>query len=360
MGIYHTYLDRNRFKSLRENILGDFIGGYIMDNQSANSVMCEYCIDMVKYSINTRVSMEEIDGIKFEFEEQYAICNECNNEIYVAELHDKNLYSYNEAYKKAKGIITIEEIQSIIDKYDIGKKPLSKILGWGENTVTRYLNGDFPKKDYSDKLKSIMESPYKLLDLLEENNSQISSKSYEKYRANIIKYINEQQLPIEDIAEYIVSEIDVTPKALQKILYYIQGFSVAFNNKFMFSNLPQAWQHGPVYRDIYNHYSNFKYNVIDTSEYNIELNINNNDKMLIDCVLKYFGRFNGDILEQTTHIESPWLNAREGLASNAPSSNPIDLDDIRQYFNNVKSKYNMINYSDIKQYIDDAVSKIQY
>ena len=67
--------------------------------------MCEYCIDMVKYSINTRVSMEEIDGIKFEFEEQYAICNECNNEIYVAGLHDKNLYSYNEAYKKAKGII---------------------------------------------------------------------------------------------------------------------------------------------------------------------------------------------------------------------------------------------------------------
>ncbi len=331
-----------------------------MNNQEVNSAMCEYCIDMVEYSTNTKMSIEEVDGIKFEFEEQYAICNECNNEIYVAEIHDKNLESYNESYKKAKGIITIEEIQLIIDKYNIGKKPLSKILGWGDNTVSRYLNGDFPKKEYSDKLKSIMNSPYKLLDSLEENKAQISVNNYNKYKSNIIKSINEKQIPIEDVAAYIISRRDVTPKALQKILYYIQGFSVAFNNTFIFNDVPQAWQHGPVYRNIYNYYSKFQYNIIYTTKSNLELNINNNDKMLIDHVIKYFGKFNGDILEQITHIEKPWLNARNGLPLNSPSQNAINLDDIREYFNEVKTKYHMINYGDIKQYIDDEVDKLFY
>ena len=39
-------------------------------------------------------------------------------------------------------IIKNTEIKLIIEKYNIGKRPLSIILGLGEVTITRYLNDD--------------------------------------------------------------------------------------------------------------------------------------------------------------------------------------------------------------------------
>ena len=52
-------------------------------------------------------------------------------------------------------IITIEEILEILEKYNIGKKPLSLVLGWGEVTIIRYLDGSIPDKLHSDVLFSI-------------------------------------------------------------------------------------------------------------------------------------------------------------------------------------------------------------
>ena len=35
-------------------------------------------------------------------------------------------------------VITKKEIEEILIKYNIGKKPLSLVLGWGEVTIIRY------------------------------------------------------------------------------------------------------------------------------------------------------------------------------------------------------------------------------
>ena len=42
---------------------------------------------------------------------------------------------------------TITIIESIMSKYNIGKRPLSLLLDWGELTITRYLKGMPPKKN---------------------------------------------------------------------------------------------------------------------------------------------------------------------------------------------------------------------
>lgn len=321
--------------------------------------MCEHCRSKEEYEVFIRETDEDIDNIRFTYNEEYAVCRKCKNEIYVGEIHDRNLYNYNEAYKKSVGLITINEIEEILEKYNIGKKPLSILLGWGENTIIRYLKGDFPNKKYSEVLSSILKSPDYMYMLLEENKSNITSKAYDKCKSRVIEYLSNTELSIDSIAKYIVSKRDVTPKALQKILYFIQGFSLAFNDKLMFDNIPQAWVHGPVYPEIYNYYSDFKYNIIDEIEVEEDLNIEENDKVLIDVILKYFSRYNGNILEEITHIEKPWMEARIGLTKNQASKNPIDLISIDNYFKQVKDKYNMINYYDIKQYLDDMIDKIE-
>jgi hypothetical protein len=52
-----------------------------------------------------------------------------------------------------EAIITADEIKLILDRYRIGKKPLAKLLGWGETTIIRYMEGDIPTNEYSNKLR---------------------------------------------------------------------------------------------------------------------------------------------------------------------------------------------------------------
>lgn len=334
-----------------------------MNNSHDRSVMCEHCRESVEYKVFSREVNEEVDGVMINYTEEYAVCNNCNNEIYIGEIHDRNLYKFNEAFKISSGIITISETEEILSKYNIGKKPLSILLGWGENTVSRYINGDFPNQKYSAVLKRILEDPNYILMLLEENKSNITEVAYTKCKNSILQYISCDKLSINELADYIVSKHDITPKTLQKILYFIQGFTMAFNKNLLFNDTPQAWVHGPVYPEVYNKYSDFKFNIIDTMNIENEneiLNVSDNEKTLIDCILRFFTVYSGDVLEKITHIESPWLEAREGLSKNEFSKNPITLESMNDYFIQVKNKYNMINYYDIKQYLDDMLNKVAY
>ena len=84
----------------------------------------------------------------------------------------------DKAYREQENLISVSEIENILEKYDIGKRPLSLLLGWGEGTLTRYLNGDIPTMQYSDVLKRILESPYQMSEVLEQNKDKITERAY--------------------------------------------------------------------------------------------------------------------------------------------------------------------------------------
>ena len=109
---------------------------------------CEYCQDFVDYITKERTI--KINNI--EFIEKYAVCSVCDSEIYEEHIIDENIYKHTEKARIENGIITISQIEEIIEKYNIGKKPLSLVLGFGEITIIRYLDGMIPEKNYSDIL----------------------------------------------------------------------------------------------------------------------------------------------------------------------------------------------------------------
>ena len=76
----------------------------------------------------------------------------CKSELFVPGVTDQNEERIEELYRKRKNLITISEIKKILNKYNIEKRPLSKLLGMGELTITRYMDGQLPSKKYSDYL----------------------------------------------------------------------------------------------------------------------------------------------------------------------------------------------------------------
>lgn len=77
-------------------------------------------------------------------------------------------------------MITIADINLLLNKYCIGPTVLSSLLGWGRGTILRYLKGDIPSKEYSYRLQVLLKEPIKMKELLESNENQITEIAYKK------------------------------------------------------------------------------------------------------------------------------------------------------------------------------------
>lgn len=326
---------------------------------------CEKCNSLVEYEIKEINDSIKIKGKEYIYKRLIGYCKNCGEEISSNEINDENLNRIDKVYRNEEHIITTEEINKILNKYKIGKKPLSKLLGWGEVTLTRYLNGDIPSKVYSEQLYKILNDNEYMDTLIEKNKHLITERAYNNIK-NVVSKLNEIkienciQTEIEIIAEYIIAiGKEITPLALQKILYYAQGFYKAFFGKFLFEDDCQAWVHGPVYVNIYEKYKEFKSaNIFIDVDYDIEDIIEDEKREILDAVIKYFGYYNGKALEKMSHFETPWINARKGLLPIENSNNIISKNDIKEYFEKVKNKYDMLNILDIKKYSDDQFRRV--
>lgn len=326
---------------------------------------CENCNKLVEYKIEEKNDSYEIRGKKYNYKEVRGYCKNCNEEVSDSKITDENLNRIDNAYRTEENIIKISEIDEILKKYKIGKKPLAKLLGWGEVTLIRYLNGDIPTRPYSDELYKLLNDSKYMEEVLEKNKNSITVKAYNNVK-NAIKKLNEisfkidLESEIELIAEYIILiGKEITPLALQKVLYYAQGFYKAFFGEFLFEDDCEAWVHGPVYTKIYDKYKMFKSgNIQPSMDYDVSDIIEDEKKELLDVIIKCFGYYNGKALEKMSHYETPWMNARNGLPVNENSNNVIEKDDIEEYFYRVKEKYDMLNILEIKKYSDDQFNRV--
>ena len=70
-------------------------------------------------------------------------------------------------------VISVEELNELLSRYAIGKKPLAALLGWGATTVLRYGSGLCPAGEYGAHLKKLYQEPLFYLEVLEENKDRL-------------------------------------------------------------------------------------------------------------------------------------------------------------------------------------------
>ncbi|MDN5095060.1 Panacea domain-containing protein [Aliarcobacter butzleri] len=113
---------------------------------------------------------------------------------------------------------------------------------------------------------------------------------------------------------------------LQKLLYYAQGFYLAFHKEPLFNDKIEAWQHGPVCPEIYHAYKTHGSNIIPYSnETNFSELLTPEQINFLDEVYDEFAQFSAWKLRNMTHDEPTWIN-HELTASEIP------VDEIRDYF----------------------------
>lgn len=113
-----------------------------------------------------------------------------------------------------------------------------------------------------------------------------------------------------DIANKIISKTDlehgdtISNLKLQKMMYYQQGFHLAYFGTPLFDEDIVAWQYGPVVPSVYQEYKSFESNSISTSKEGIALS--DDEEELFNNVYEEYNQFSAVALMKMTHEETPW------------------------------------------------------
>lgn len=326
---------------------------------------CIACRKDTEYILQKKTITKVIKDKEYQFAITVALCAECGEEMSIPGLIDKNVQEVDEQYRLMEGIISVEDIEKLSKLYKLGKAPLSLALGFGEVTITRYLAGQIPSKEYSDIMKLALTSPAYMKKLLTVNRDRIADAAYNK--AILAASSLENLFSVSDkmlrVISYIFESLEeVTPLMLQKLLYFIQGIYYVLYGKPMFVEDCEAWIHGPVYPEVYDLFKDFKYNPIDDARFAILAGtvdeLTEDERRVIDLVVNTFGLYGGKVLERVTHNETPWKNARKGYRDNVPSKEPLSKESIKAYYELVNRKYNISTEDGLKKYILDMMRPV--
>lgn len=149
------------------------------------------------------------------------------------------------------------------------------------------------------------------------------------------------ELTPQDVAKFFLSKESLTPKKVQKLVYYSYAWFIALNNESadsienrLFSEHPEAWMHGPVFKTLYKAYKKYGWNPIEKEE-DIPETIKTNKDLLafLEKIWDTFGKYDADTLEYMTHREDPWKKARIEEKSSKSTKNRMLDSEIFLYYN---------------------------
>ncbi|RYZ84309.1 MAG: DUF4065 domain-containing protein [Proteobacteria bacterium] len=124
-----------------------------------------------------------------------------------------------------------------------------------------------------------------------------------------------------------IATSDITQMKLHKLLFFVQGFSLALLGRPAFSEPIVAWAHGPVVNDIYSLFRTHGKDVIPAPTEEDVPDLPTEDEELagvIDEVMDVYGQFSAWKLRDLTHAEGPWTHTAQ--------NQEIKLEEMRQHF----------------------------
>jgi len=137
-----------------------------------------------------------------------------------------------------------------------------------------------------------------------------------------------------DVAQYILEKKGtITAMKLQKICYYSQAWSLVWDEKLLFNERIEAWVNGPVVADLYAlHRGSYQLSTITQGN---SVNLSQSQKDIIDKVISFYGEYNSQQLSDLTHLEDPWILARQGMSNSERGNKEITPASMAEYYSSL-------------------------
>lgn len=127
-----------------------------------------------------------------------------------------------------------------------------------------------------------------------------------------------------DVTKYIKSQMSTMGEVqIQKLVYYSQAWSLAWDGRPLFSDHVEAWRMGPVLPAL-----RYRTDSVEGDANAIDADA----RSVVDAVIAHYGKFHGSKLSQMSHDEGPWREARGDLPSHASCSIEISHEAMRLFY----------------------------
>lgn len=136
---------------------------------------------------------------------------------------------------------------------------------------------------------------------------------------------------VHDVAAYILKQRGpMSTMKLQKLCYYSQGWSLAWDDVPLFNERIEAWANGPVVYELYREHRG-SFQVSDWPLGNPS-RLTQDEVDTINAVLGGYGHLTGQQLSDKTHAERPWIEARGDSRPGARSNAVVELETMQDFF----------------------------
>lgn len=136
---------------------------------------------------------------------------------------------------------------------------------------------------------------------------------------------------IFEVAKYFLLLEQMNHKKLQKLCYYAQAWFLATTGIPLMNTQFQAWTHGPVSPELWHKYKDWGGLLILSYE-GLPNFYDNQTTQFLKKIYQLYGHYSGDQLEQLTHNETPWINARKGYPVDAICTETISETDMASFY----------------------------
>jgi uncharacterized phage-associated protein len=114
---------------------------------------------------------------------------------------------------------------------------------------------------------------------------------------------------------------------LNKLVYYVQAWSLAWRGRPAFPERIEAWRYGPVAKDLWVDITHHTSRQLKNAS-----PLGPDDLDLVERVLIHYGQMSSNALIRLTHDEEPWKKVRGSLPESAPSSEEIPVAAMQDYY----------------------------
>ena len=151
---------------------------------------------------------------------------------------------------------------------------------------------------------------------------------------------------VHQVADYFIRKADpeagdaMTHLKLQKLVYYAQGWHLALRRgKPLFAEEIEAWPHGPTCPKLYERFSDKSWDPILPQETKTDSDeISAEERNFLDEVWEVYGPYGAKTLEEMTHGERPWKQARFNDKGQALEKQIISHASMKAYFSSLSRK----------------------
>jgi len=193
--------------------------------------ICPNCEKEAELELVHRVEEIKVRGEAIKVEVKYYKCKNCGEEFEDPHSDEDPLDKAYREYRRRHGMMQPEEVRDFRKRSGLTQNEMSRLLGWGGATLSRYENGALQDETHEKALRLTMD-PRNLLKLIEESTDALSEDKRDRLinelRAAVEETCSLEMIYEERFGKYEADELSGyrkldLAKLFNAILYFCKG-----------------------------------------------------------------------------------------------------------------------------------------